>query len=97
MNLRARLSLPLLAVVALTGCGDAVERLSPRYFYGYVTAADADQLCLGDARQGAPERERCFEVDAVPDGVQEGSLVRVRYERDGDRDVAVDVTPHGRG
>jgi hypothetical protein len=96
--MRIRFAALALAAVSTAGCADAIATFAPRVFYGYVTSVDDTELCVGDARQGEPDRTRCFGLNGadVTHDVEEGSLVRVAYDRQDDRDVATSVERHGR-
>jgi hypothetical protein len=86
-------SLICLFALALTACTETLEAVAPRVFYGRLVSADDAELCLADPREEDPERERCFvrgEVE-LPEDVEEGDIVNLRYELEGERERALSV------
>lgn len=88
------LAVALFAAVLTAGCAETVEQLSPRYFFGPVTAMPQDQVCLGDPRDDEPERERCFLLEGrpLPEGTERGTVLKIRYEDVGEDAPSADVT-----
>lgn len=81
-----------LSAVALTACTDTLEMVAPRVFYGRLVSADATELCVADPRDEDPDQQRCFLNDAeLPEDVDEGDILNVRYELEGEQQRAVSV------
>ena len=84
---RSRMTRRLAFLVALamasSACSGVVDAVSPGYFYGYVASLDAQRICVGDAREEEPDKQRCFLLAAgiVPAGVGEATLVKIAFDR----------------
>lgn len=83
MNRPRTTALLAAAVLFAAGCGDAISSMTEHWFYGYVTAVGAGELCLSDARTEDRDAERCFRLadPQLASDVGDGDLVKVRYER----------------
>jgi hypothetical protein len=94
--MRSRIVTCLLAL-GLTACTSALEAIAPRAFYGRLVSADDSRLCLADPRQEDPDAQRCFArgYTTLPDGVEEGDILNVRYELgdEGEEETALTITP----
>lgn len=90
--MRTRMLICLLALVA-GACTDTLEAVAPRAFYGRLVSAGETELCLADPRDEEPERERCFTRGDVelPEDVQEGDIVNLRYELEDEDQRALSV------
>ncbi len=97
--MRSRVALLVLGL-GLTACMNTLEAIAPRAFYGRLVRADDTELCLADPRDEDPDRQRCFAFGdaSLPDDVEEGDILNVRYELgdEGEEETAVSVVPVAR-
>lgn len=90
-----RIAATVLVALLLAGCGDVLSSMTEHWFYGYVAAVEADEICLEDARRESPQAQRCFTLGGVDAAeVGEGDLVKVHYEPGEEHDPA--THPGGR-